>query len=90
MEGNRHKSTSIDTERGTRMVTAFGIPGGRGLRHAIMSTHSTRSVDGGQALVEYVLLFGLLTLVAAVVRPLLTAAISSAGIKFVLGSVLPD
>jgi hypothetical protein len=55
-----------------------------------MSTHSTRSVDRGQALVEYVLLFGLLTLVAAVVRPLLTAAISSAGIKFVLGSVLPD
>ncbi|MGE5508596.1 MAG: hypothetical protein ACM3RP_08985 [Chitinophagales bacterium] len=52
-----------------------------------MSTRSTRFAARGQALVEYVLLLGLLTAVAVVVRPLLTGAVTAAGIRFLLGLV---
>ena len=67
---NGRKSTSIDRNRHERRV---------------VSIHSTRKTAGGQALTEYVLVLGLLSVAAAVSVPLLKGAIVAAGLRMAFG-----
>lgn len=87
MSRNRQQSTSIDTNGVLRCLEVVTVAGRRGSDRPTVSTRSTRFAARGQALVEYVLLLGLLTAVAVVVRPLLTGAVTAAGIRFLLGLV---
>lgn len=51
----------------------------------VVSKKSTRAA--GQALVEYVLVFGILAVVLAVVAPLLRGAVTAVRLRFLTGAV---